>query len=122
MKKEAIIRLTRTMLEKSIIDANKTVRDFAKDLGYDYEAAEFGSNFKQKCLYFTRNFEVIKEDSKWDFEVSQITFYRAKTRGDKRVSIKGLNKNCKAGDVLTISWHDLFGVVIDISSDRKEEI
>ena len=35
-RKVGLIKLTKTMLDKCIIDANKTVVDFALQLGMDY--------------------------------------------------------------------------------------
>ena len=40
--KVGLIKLTKTMLDKCIIDANKTVVDFALQLGIDYAKMECG--------------------------------------------------------------------------------
>ena len=38
----AVINITETMLNKSIIDANKSVCALAKDFSFDYNEAECG--------------------------------------------------------------------------------
>jgi hypothetical protein len=37
-----------------------------------------------------------------DGTIGKVTFYKAKTRGDKRVSITKLKKYAQAGDVVTL--------------------
>lgn len=86
----ALIKLTRTMLEKHIIDANETVRAFALLLGVDYDKLQPGDKVTVPAEFK-------------DGSATAVTFYRAKTRGDKRVSVKGLNGRSSAGDDLLIT-------------------
>lgn len=86
----AKIKLTRTMLEKHIIDANETVRAFALLVGVDYEKLKPGERVTVPAEFK-------------DGSGTSITFYRANKRGDRRVSIKGLNGNSSAGDTVLIT-------------------
>jgi hypothetical protein len=83
----AEIKLTKTMLDKHIIDANKSV---IKLFGDTYDNLENGEGVKFDGEYF------------YDSTISVIRCYKAKTRGDKRISISGLNKYVEAGDVIGI--------------------
>jgi len=85
----ALINLTDTMLKKSIIDANKSVCEFAKHFSFNYKEAECGERKPLKASYP-------------DGTQAKVTFYRAKTRGDKRISITKLKKFAKAGDNVTL--------------------
>ena len=85
----ALINLTDTMLKKSIIDANKSVCEFAKHFSFNYKEAECGERKPLKASYP-------------DGTQAKVTFYRAKTRGDKRISITKLKKFAKAGDKVTL--------------------
>ncbi len=81
---EAKIKLTKTMLNKSIIDANKSVQQFLKEeLLHTYDDLEAGEKLKVPSLY---------EDG----TRTTVTFYKAKGRGDKRISVQNLRK----GDTL----------------------
>ena len=77
------------MLKKSIIDANRSVCEFAKTFSFDYKEAECGDRQPFKASYP-------------DGTPAKVTFYRAKTRGDKRISITKLKKYAQAGDVVTL--------------------
>lgn len=85
----AVINITDTMLNKSIIDANKSVCALAKDFSFDYNEAECGQRQPLEAAYA-------------DGTEAKVTFYRAKTRGDKRISITKLKKFVKAGDFITL--------------------
>ena len=85
----ALINVTDTMLKKSIIDANRSVCEFAKTFSFDYKEAECGDR---------KPFEASYPDG----TPAKVTFYRAKTRGDKRISITKLKKYAKAGDNVTL--------------------
>ena len=89
MSKKAIIRLTNTMLNKSIIDANKTVCDFAESFDFKYSDADAGDRFELVGRY--------KDNTK-----CKVSFYKAKGRGDKRISITGLKKFAEVGDTVTL--------------------
>ena len=83
----AEIKVTQTMLDKHIIDANKSV---IKLFGDTYDNLENGEGIKFDGEYF------------YDSTISVIRCYKAKTRGDKRISISGLNNHTMAGDVVGI--------------------
>ena len=83
----AEIKVTQTMLDKHIIDANKSV---IKLFGDTYDNLENGEGIKFDGEYF------------YDSTISVIRCYKSKTRGDKRISISGLNKHTKAGEVVGI--------------------
>ena len=89
----AEIKVTQTMLDKHIIDSNKSVIKLFDDT---YDNLENGDGVKFDGEYFLHN----TITSLVSFSV--IRCYKAKTRGDKRISISGLNKNTKAGDVIGI--------------------
>ena len=85
----ASINVTDTMLNKSIIDANKSVCELAKTLSFDYN----------DCISrASRSFKATFPDG----TEGKVTFYRAKTRGDKRISITRLKHHAQAGDVITL--------------------
>jgi|TARA_R110000744_G_C19320230_1_gene557575 hypothetical protein len=99
----AVINLTDTMLKKSIIDANKSVCEFAKTFSFDYVEAEYGERKLLKASYP-------------DGTPAKVTFYRAKTRGDKRISITKLKKYARAGDNVTlVNTDDNEGIKIIIN-------
>ena len=95
----AKIKLTKTMLEKSIIDANKTVTKFLyEDFGMEYTDPFFdivGSDpLVARCKFVVKG-EYI------DGEEANVTFYRSR-RGDKRISIQKLKKYADAGDIVSL--------------------
>ena len=47
----AEIKLTKTMLEKHIIDANKSVRELVKPMGVDNEAMKYINKKKLDAIY-----------------------------------------------------------------------
>ena len=100
----AKIKLTKTMLDKSIIDANKTVQIFLyEDFGMDYNDKFFTEHYYN---YDTDKFErkrffVMGEYI--DGEEAKITFYRSGKRGDKRISIQKLRQYADAGDEVRLS-------------------
>ena len=89
MFKKATIQLTETMLNKSIIDANKTVCDFAEQFDFKYNEVDAGERFELVGKY--------KDNTK-----CKVSFYKSKGRGDKRISITGLKKIAKAGDTIIL--------------------
>jgi hypothetical protein len=95
----ANIKLTKTMLDKSIIDANKTVQSFLlEDFGMDYTDKFFTEQFynADKDRFERNKFTIIGEYI--DGTESVITFYRSGKRGDKRISIQKLKQYADAGD------------------------
>ena len=84
------IKLTKTMLEKSIMDATKPVQDF-----YFYALdGNFGDMLRMEHDEYDAEFIFGAETT--------IKFYRTKGRGDNRFSIKGLRKYADVGDYLTV--------------------
>jgi hypothetical protein len=89
---EAKIKLTKTMLDKSIIDANKTVQqflDYVTELENTYDTLASGEFMMVSALY--------ENDSP-----TFVKFYRAKGRGDKRISIQNLRKFAEEGDTIKL--------------------
>lgn len=85
-----IIILTQRMLTKSIIDANKSVLAFAKEhLPVSYDELNNG----QKATYSEAIFD--------DGTKTELRIYR-RPRGDELLSIKGIAKRAKVGDVVTL--------------------
>ena len=87
----AKIKLTKTMLDKSIIDANKTVQKFLYE---DFDMEYTDPFFSIGCKFIVKG-EYI------DGEEVNINFYRSK-RGDKRISIQKLKKYADAGDIVSL--------------------
>ena len=88
----AKIKLTKTMLEKSIIDANKTVQKFLlEDFGMEYT----DPFFKIGC-----KFTVIGEYI--DGEEVKVNFFSRSGRGDRMISIQKLKKYADAGDIVSL--------------------
>ena len=86
---EAKIKLTKTMLDKSIIDANKSVREFLEqELDYSYDKLE--ADVSDGKYYHNYWCNALYEDD----TPTIVTFYKSRTRGDRRISIKnsGLRK------------------------------
>ena len=86
--------ITRTMLEKSIIDANASIRRLAKLFGIDYETMQAGERVKIPASY------LIMQDGSNE---GSVTFYKT-ARGDRRVSIKNIRKQASAGDFVSLSY------------------
>jgi len=112
---EAKIKLTKTMLDKSIIDANKTVQQFlTEELEHTYDELEAGDKMKWDSLY---------EDG----TPTVVTFYKAKGRGDKRISIKNLRKFANEGDTvrlraeLVVVEDYIFEVLVVVSKINETE-
>lgn len=90
----ATIRLTRTMLQKHIIDANESVRRLALLCGIDYQQIGAGEKITRAATIA-------------DGTDTAINFYKTK-RGDKRVSISRLNAHARAGDLVGITYVSAF--------------
>jgi len=96
---DARIKLTNTMLDKSIIDANKTVQSFLlEDFGMDYTDKFFTEAYfnAEKDKWERNKFTVMGEYI--DGEEAKITFYRSGKRGDRRISIQKLRQYADAGN------------------------
>ena len=93
---EAKIKLTKTMLNKSIIDANKSVREFLEqELDYAYDKLEADVDGKYYGKYWCH---ALYEDD----TPTIVTFYKSQTRGDRRISIKNLRKFAEEGDTVKL--------------------
>ena len=94
---KARINLTQRMLNKSIIDANKSVVAFVRNcyptLGYDF--------IDNGC----KNTLVAYYDDGHAYTPTQIRLYR-RPRGDKLLSVQGMTMRAKAGNVMTFE-HDI---------------
>ena len=107
---EAKIKLTKTMLDKSIIDANKSVQQFLDhDFGMNYDNPFFTKEWYDLDTERTmRNaFLVIGEYA--DGTEANVKFYRSAKRGDKRISIQKLKQYAEAGDTVILTsneWED----------------
>ena len=91
-----VIMVTKTMLDKSIIDANKTVQEYTKwHWDVDYAALDAGE-------YFSVPMILVQDEIEY---VLNVKFYKSKGRGDKRVSIEKLRTFAQVGDLVTL-WID----------------
>jgi hypothetical protein len=79
------------MVEKCIIDANVSIRGFARLLGIDYADMVPG----QKVLV---NAEFT------DGTPTVLAFYRTNNRGDRRFSIKGIKARAEIGDTIALTF------------------
>ena len=89
---KAKIKITQRMLNKSIIDANKSVvtffREYRPEQGYDL------------IINGGKNVILAHYDDSHGYTPAQIRLYR-RPRGDKLLSVEGLTRRAKAGDVMT---------------------
>ena len=83
--------LTPTMLNKSTIDANASIRAFAKLVGVDYDQIGRGEKIKIQGEFT-------------DGTPTVISFYRCATRADRRFSVKDIKRRCKAGDTVALTF------------------
>lgn len=97
--KTATIKITQRMLNKSIIDANKSVVDFVKEyLPVDYDDLEWSRvNGGKPRITFSAKFT--------DGSPSEVRCY-LRPRGDRLLSIKNITKKAAAGDTVTFSHAD----------------
>ncbi len=93
--KYVLIKPTKTALEKSIMDATASVRDFFQiNEIHDYHRQENGPENKVK-----KEIEFIFENSTQN---EQLSLYRATNRGDARLSISNLKSYAHADDTLAL--------------------
>ena len=97
-----VIKLTPTMLNKHIIDANKSVIELAESIGINYTDLKAGEKITIEGCF---------DNSK----PCKVSFYKTKTRGDKRFSISGLKKEAAAGDTVAIQKNRNGALVINVS-------
>lgn len=87
----AQIRLTETMINKYIIDAKQDTQKLAALFGVNYADIEKGQKVTVQAVWH-------------DGMACSVTFYKAKTRGDKRISISGLKRKARTGDLIGLSY------------------
>ena len=107
----AVVTLTATMLNKAIIDANNSVRNFSKLCGIDFDEMQSGDRA-------TVNAEFL------DGTETVLSFYRTKNqRGDRRFSIKGIKQQAEVGDTIAVTFkHNTQGErVLVINVTRNSE-
>ena len=88
-KSVGVFRLTKTMLNKSIIDANNSIRQLARLFDVDYELMQ--PNEKIQVPYQSQEI------------ASTVTFYKT-ARGDRRISIQKIKEIAGEGDTLSMLW------------------
>lgn len=84
------LNLTKTMLDKAIIDANASIRQLARLFDVDYDDLQVGERVQVPSIL---------EDK----TEATVTFYRT-ARGDRRISIQKIKQIAKAGDTLSLTW------------------
>ena len=84
------LNLTKTMLDKAIIDANASVRQLARLFGVDYDELQSGEKVQVPSIL---------EDK----TEATVTFYKT-ARGDRRISIQKIKRIANAGDTLNLTW------------------
>ena len=109
--KPALLKLTKTMLDKSIIDANASVRNFSKLCGIDFADMESGDKHSLDAEFL-------------DGTQTKISFYRTKNeRGDRRISIKGIKQQASEGDTVALTFkineQGKSVLIINVSSNRE---
>ena len=108
------LRLTNTMLNKAIIDANTSIRRFAKLFGIDFDTMVNGEKHSLSATY---------EDG----TNCNLSFYRTVNRGDRRLSISGIKKKAEINDLIAFNYkriivdNDLDQTVIVINVTAKAE-
>ena len=81
--------LTKTMLEKAIIDANASVRQFGRLFGVVYEDMAAGDRVQLDAEFL-------------DGSPTTLSFYKTRNRGDRRFSIRGIKKQAEIGDTIAL--------------------
>ena len=99
------LRLTNTMLNKSIIDANESIRKFAKLFGIDFNLMEKGQKHKLLAYY---------DD---DDSVCTLSFYKTVNRGDRRLSISGIRKKAQVNDLIALTYKRIL-----LDNDMQENV
>lgn len=84
------LSLTKTMLDKAIIDANASIRQLARLFGVDYDELQAGERVQVPSIL---------EDK----TEATVTFYKT-ARGDRRISIQKIKKIASEGDTLNLTW------------------
>lgn len=110
---KATIKITQRMINKSIIDANKSVVElFLRNLVHrGYVNIDNGAKQIVRAVY----------DDGSRYTETEIRLYR-RPRGDKLLSIKGLSKRATAGDVVTIEYDEKIGAVVRVAAAVEETV
>ena len=85
----AKLTLTKTMLEKAIIDANSSVRQFGRLFGIVFEDMAAGDRVQLDAEFL-------------DGSRTTLSFYKTRNRGDRRFSIRGIKKQAEIGDTIAL--------------------
>ena len=107
----ASITLTRTMLEKAIIDANTSIRNFSKLVGVNFDDMKSGDRAQIQAAFL-------------DGTATTLSFYRTRNnRGDRRFSIQGIKKQADIGDTVAITFkhNDKGETVLVINITKNQE-
>ncbi len=90
--KKAMFHVTKTVLDKAIQDANVGLVNVLKEAGIiDYDSIESGEK------------HYIYANHKKYTDPIQVSCYRAKTRGDRRIWFKGIKELAEADDMMALS-------------------
>ncbi len=113
------ITLTKTMLDKCIIDANLSVVKFAAVNDIDYTSMDNGHRVMIEGKHLITTDEDICEtvtvrSKKWSEDNCRIVFYKT-ARGDRRISISGIKKYAKVGDKVALTFGSNGCLIINIS-------
>jgi len=114
LPKGVAFQLTNTMLEKSIIDASKDIRDFLVEHSlFDFDDLTKGEKENINCQLFYEG----------SFFERNVSLYRPMAKpdkpGDPRIWIYNLNKNARPLDWIYFGARDDVFYVIPISSDPQ---
>jgi len=105
----ATIKLTKTMIDKHIIDANASVRKFSRLYDVDYDAMTNGDKVSIDAQY---------EDG----TPCKVNFYRTQSRSDRRVSISGIKKQANVGDTIAITLINNDTIIINVSRKINDKL
>ena len=90
--KKAMFHVTKTVLDKAIQDANNGLVNILKEANIlDYDNIEAG---EKHYIYATH---------KKCHDPIQVSCYKAKTRGDRRIWFKGIKELAEADDMMALS-------------------
>lgn len=90
---KGFLKITKTMLDKSIIDANQSIRQLARLFGVDYD--DMQPMERVRIPYIS---SVSTSESS-----TVVTFYKT-ARGDRRISIQKIKEIAGEGDTLSLMW------------------
>ena len=99
---KASVTLTKTMLDKAIIDANASVRQFALAVYVDYDAMISGEKHTRPAQWL-------------DGKDTVINFYRTNNnRADRRISIKGIKAHAEIGNTILIGLSNSNTIILEV--------